>query len=100
MYSGILHNPMDNYSYGAWITQAKQGRFTFFDLYTSEPHKPVYFNFLFLTLGMVARWLDAPSLPTLIVAGIAASAILVMIAFYVPIRAGLPEGVAKWSCVL
>lgn len=48
----------DEYVYLAWIQQAKEGRWLFNNPYTLESHRPLYFNPLFLLIGLVGRVLS------------------------------------------
>src|SRR5262249_47064205 len=43
------------FTYWSWMRQAREGRFLFEDLYTTEPHPRNYVNLLFWTLGTVSR---------------------------------------------
>src|SRR3989304_8685468 len=97
--TGILHNPIDNFSYVAWAEQAKRGACTFSNLYTTENHSAVYFNTFFLILGNLSRWLHVPVLPLLIPFGILGSAIVVLTSYYASVCVGLPEGAGKGTAV-
>ncbi|MCI0413626.1 hypothetical protein L0222_12605 [bacterium] len=98
--SGALYNAEDIYGYAAWIIQAKQGHFMLSDLYTVEPHGRYYFNIFFLAVGTIARWFSIPSITALFLFGIAGTVILLITIFYAALRFGMPEGAAKWSCIL
>lgn len=43
----------------SWMRQAKDGRFFFSDLFTTEDHPRNYVNPLFWSMGTLARWLSA-----------------------------------------
>lgn len=47
-------NSEDTYTYLSFIEQAKQGRFLFENLYTSEPQKPTLFRPSYLVIGKLA----------------------------------------------
>jgi hypothetical protein len=50
-YLGVLTNAFDNFSYAAWVEQARQGSVLMRDLYTTEAHAAALFNPYFLTMG-------------------------------------------------
>jgi hypothetical protein len=45
----------DCFTYWSWMRQAREGRFFFEDLYTTEAHPKNYVNVLFWSLGTVSR---------------------------------------------
>jgi hypothetical protein len=52
---GIAVNPTDYLSYSSWAQQARDGAWTFSDLYTTTPHAAIYFNPFFLIVGWLSR---------------------------------------------
>jgi hypothetical protein len=98
--SGMLYNAEDGFGYAAWIIQAKQGHFMLSDIYAVEPHGRYYLNFFFLAVGSIARWFSIPPITALILFGIACTGVPVIAIFYAALRFGMPEGAAKWACIL
>ncbi len=56
VFMGYLHYPDDAYVYHSWMRQAREGKWLFKDLFTTDPHTPFLFNLLFLLLGLIQRW--------------------------------------------
>lgn len=48
-------NWQDTSVYYSWINQAKSGAWSFYDLFTSEPHPPFFFDIFWLILGKLAK---------------------------------------------
>lgn len=55
VFMGYLHYPDDAYVYHSWLRQAREGRWFFKNLFTTDPHTPSLFNLLFLLLGWIQR---------------------------------------------
>ncbi|MEJ2747316.1 MAG: hypothetical protein P8183_05315 [Anaerolineae bacterium] len=55
-YTGLLVNVEDG-TYLSAIEQGRRGSWTYRDLFTTEPHQPVFIEGFYLALGHVARWL-------------------------------------------
>jgi len=98
--SGIILNDVDNLSYASWATQAKEGRFTFEVLHTTEDHDAVYINPYFVLVGRAARALDIPVLAVLNFAGLGAACVTVICVYYITVFAGLPILAARWATFL
>ena len=55
VYGGWLASPDEHNVYLSWIRQARDGHPVFYNLFTTEPQKPYFFNLYLLVLGLVAR---------------------------------------------
>ncbi|HZQ17416.1 MAG TPA: hypothetical protein VFA90_01750 [Terriglobales bacterium] len=62
VFSGILEHSFDVNNYLAYAAQAQSGKWLFHNPMTAEPHRAVFFNFEWLMIGKLARWLHI-SLP-------------------------------------
>jgi hypothetical protein len=97
--SGVLWNPLDNYSYAAWAQQAKRGAWTFSDLYTTDRHQPLLFNAYFLLVGRLAAWADLPVITVMNVLGVAAAGATVVLVYHVAVAIGFSRAAARWAAV-
>jgi hypothetical protein len=97
--TGIVWNHPDTLSYASWAQQTRFGSPFNSDLYTTAPHPAAYFNAAFAALGLGARWLGAPVMGLLNVAGLVGAAITVVALYHIGLRLGLTPPAARWSVV-
>jgi hypothetical protein len=80
-FAGVLVNPYDAHSYLAKMRQGFDGNWLFHLTYTAEPHPGAFINVLYLALGHAARLAGLPLLWMFHLARLAASLLLLAVAF-------------------
>ena len=75
-------NWMDTPVYYSWINQAKNGAWSFYDLFTSEPHPPFFFDIFWLTLGKLAKIFSLSVIVIYQLAKIALIPFLIIVLYY------------------
>jgi len=99
--SGIIFSWMDNLAYASFPAQASlSGVYTFLNAHTTRLDNPrINVNLVFLLVGKIAGWLNAPPFAILVCLGLVATVVVIFFTYWNTRIAGFSERAARWATI-